>query len=273
MKILDRRTVAEIQAEFHTKFPYLKLEFYNQPHEVGEGLQLKSLIDRTKTIRSVRTIIYAGGRQTGEAIEVTLTKKVSQSYLTQLWNDDAFTKPTSDFNLMIDKVGQTFTIGILIVATVTGIYWLINDASLAMNAFTAVLIIACPCALALNIPFALGNTLRILGKNKFYLKNTDVLERMQEITDLVFDKTGTLTSTSNNQLIYEGTDLTDEERVLIKTLAAQSSHPISQEICRQPTDGKRQTGLNNLNTSTHQPPSSRDRHIQRIGWTWNFGYN
>lgn len=198
--------------------------------------------------KKIGETIYAGGRQIGEAVEVTLTKKVSQSYLTQLWNDDAFTKPTSDFNLMIDKVGQTFTIGILLVAMVTGIYWLINDASLAMNAFTAVLIIACPCALALNIPFALGNALRILGKNKFYLKNTDVLERMQNITDIVFDKTGTLTSTSKNELIYEGTDLTDEERVLIKTLAAQSSHPISQEISRQAVDGGRQTGFTAVST-------------------------
>lgn len=194
--------------------------------------------------KKVGETIYAGGRQIGEAVEVTLTKKVSQSYLTQLWNDDAFTKPTSDFNLMIDKVGRVFTIAILIVATITGIYWLVNDASVAMNAFTAVLIIACPCAIALNIPFALGNTLRILGKNKFYIKNTDVIERMQDITDIVFDKTGTLTSTSNNQLTYEGTDLTDYEQALIKTLASQSSHPISQEIFRT-IDKKQLSAIDN----------------------------
>jgi Cu+-exporting ATPase len=203
--------------------------------------------------KKIGETIYAGGRQIGDAVEVTLTKKVSQSYLTQLWNDDAFTKPASNFNLMIDKVGQTFTVGILIVAAITGIYWLINDASVAINAFTAVLIIACPCALALNIPFALGNALRILGKNKFYLKNTDVLERMNNITDLVFDKTGTLTSTSNNQLIYEGTDLTNEEQILIKTLAEQSSHPVSKEIVKT-VDEKRKTkdGSHNGNTSTPQ---------------------
>ena len=180
--------------------------------------------------KKIGETIYAGGRQIGEAVEVTLTKKVSQSYLTQLWNDEAFTKPSSDFNLMIDKVGKVFTIAILIIAAITGIYWLINDSSLAMNAFTAVLIIACPCAIALNIPFALGNALRILGKNKFYIKNTDVLERMQNITNIVFDKTGTLTSTSKNQLIYEGTTLTNYEQHIVWTIVQQSSHPISQEI-------------------------------------------
>lgn len=60
MKILDNRTIAEIQAEFNIKFPYLKLEFYNQPHEVGEGSRLKSLIDKNKTIKDVRSIHTEG---------------------------------------------------------------------------------------------------------------------------------------------------------------------------------------------------------------------
>ena len=188
--------------------------------------------------KKVGEMIYAGGRQVGDSIEVTLTKAVSQSYLTQLWNDEAFTKPSSNFTLTIDRVGERFTIAILVVAFATGIYWLFTDPSVAMNAFTAVLIIACPCALALNIPFALGNVLRILGKNKFYIKSTDVIERMAKITDLVFDKTGTLTSSSNNELVYEGTELTSEEQFLVNALAGKSSHPISQEIARTVDDGR-----------------------------------
>lgn len=202
--------------------------------------------------KKIGETIYAGGRQIGEAVEVTLTKKVSQSYLTQLWNDEAFTKPSSDFNLMIDKVGKVFTIAILIIAAITGIYWLINDSSLAMNAFTAVLIIACPCAIALNIPFALGNALRILGKNKFYIKNTDVLERMQNITNIVFDKTGTLTSTSKNQLIYEGTTLTNYEQHIVRTIVQQSSHPISQEISQYFQQQQQQQDQNNLKVDDFQ---------------------
>ena len=187
--------------------------------------------------KKIGEMIYAGGRQVGDSIEVCLTKVVSQSYLTQLWNDEAFTKPSSNFTLTIDRVGERFTIAILLIAFVTGIYWLVTDASVAINAFTAVLIIACPCALALNIPFALGNVLRILGKNKFYIKNTDVIERMANITDLVFDKTGTLTSNSNNELTYEGMELTNKELFLINTLAKKSTHPISQKIA-ETVDGR-----------------------------------
>ena len=39
---------------------------------------------------------------------------------------------------------------------------------------------------------------------------------------MVFDKTGTLTTNSNNELVYEGTELTIEERFLIKELAEKS---------------------------------------------------
>ncbi len=175
-------------------------------------------------------LIYAGGKQVGGAIEVETIKEVSQSYLTQLWNNEAFSKKyQSNINSMVNVVSKYFTFVILSIATVAGIYWW-PESSIAFNAFTAVLIIACPCALALSTPFTLGNSLRIYGKNKFYLKNTDVVEAMSEITDIVFDKTGTLTETGSSTVKFIGEPLTDEEKVLVKTLVRNSSHPLSNGI-------------------------------------------
>ncbi len=175
-------------------------------------------------------LIYAGGKQVGGAIEVETIKEVSQSYLTQLWNNEAFSKKYhSDINSMVNIVSKYFTFVILSIATISGIYWW-PESSVAFNAFTAVLIIACPCALALSTPFTLGNSLRIYGKNKFYLKNTDVVEAMSEITDIVFDKTGTLTETGSSSVKFIGEALTDEEKVLVKTLVRNSAHPLSNGI-------------------------------------------
>ena len=64
---------------------------------------------------------------------------------------------------------------------------------MAMNAFTSVLIVACPCALALTIPFALGNTMRVFGRKGFYLKKVEILEELSRVDTIVFDKTGTIT--------------------------------------------------------------------------------
>ncbi|MCL4856672.1 MAG: heavy metal translocating P-type ATPase metal-binding domain-containing protein [Flavobacteriales bacterium] len=119
--------------------------------------------------------IYAGGKQIGQAIQLKVIKKLSHSYLTQLWNDEAFTKADEDkFEGIMTKMSKYFTIIILFIALGSMVYWWNINIKTAINSFTAVLIIACPCALALSAPFTFGNELRILGRNKFYLKNASV---------------------------------------------------------------------------------------------------
>ena len=175
-------------------------------------------------------LIYAGGRQSGTSIDIRLTKAVVQSYLVQLWNEQSFDNKNQYQNSsrLANKVGKYFTIAILIIAFATLIYWLPIDTAKAINAFSAVLIIACPCAVALSIPFTFGNVLRILGRNHFFLKNTGVIENIQSVTHIVFDKTGTLTQRTE-ELDFHG-ELTEQERVLAKSLASQSAHPRSQQI-------------------------------------------
>lgn len=176
-------------------------------------------------------IIFAGGRQVGEAIELEVVKEPSQSYLTQLWNDEAFTKEKEgEMSAISNKFSKIFTIAILIIAAATVTYWGFADPSMAMKAFTSVLIIACPCAFALSIPFTLGNVLRIFGRKKFYLKNAEVIEKMSQADVLVFDKTGTLSETTKPVVEFVGNDLTNEETILIKSLLKHSSHPLSKAV-------------------------------------------
>ncbi len=175
--------------------------------------------------------IFAGGRQMGQTVEIMLTKNVSQSYLTQLWNEDVFQKNTNTNSLNLsDRVGKYFTFTILAIAFVTLFYWISIDSAIAINAFTAVLIIACPCAIALSIPFALGNLIRLLSRQDFYLKNTLVIEDLSSIDTIVFDKTGTITDASKSGIKYEGENLSKKEKIAIKSLVHQSTHPISRLI-------------------------------------------
>jgi Cu+-exporting ATPase len=175
-------------------------------------------------------IIYAGGRHIGSAIELEVVRKVSQSYLTQLWNDKAFRKNDSGMQLLVNKISKYFTAAILVTAFGSAFYWIGTDINLALNAFTTVLIIACPCALALTTPFALGNTLRIFGRNKFYLKNAFVIESLSKTNSIVFDKTGTITNSSNINVKFTGSDLSLCEYGMVKSLVRNSSHPLSKLI-------------------------------------------
>ncbi|MCC6727149.1 MAG: heavy metal translocating P-type ATPase metal-binding domain-containing protein [Saprospiraceae bacterium] len=175
--------------------------------------------------------IYAGARHLGDAIELLLTKKPSQSYLTRLWNDDAFhNEKLMGTSRLANSVSRYFTMIILGISFLTLVYWLPKDARIAFNAFTAVLIVACPCAAALNIPFTLGNVVRILGRRGFYLKNTNVVEALRNVTAVVFDKTGTLTEAGGSSLEYVGEPLSETEMTWAKALASQSSHPLSRMI-------------------------------------------
>ncbi len=176
-------------------------------------------------------MVFAGGKQIGAAIELEVVKEVSQSYLTRLWNHEAFAyKSDSKYTTIANTVSKYFTIIVLLIAAAGFLIWLPTNFHTAINVFTAVLIVACPCALALSIPFTLGNTIRIFGKNKFYLKNVHVIEELAKINQIVFDKTGTITKTSESRIKFVGDKLSELNSVLIKSLVKNSTHPLSKKI-------------------------------------------
>jgi Cu+-exporting ATPase len=177
-------------------------------------------------------IIYAGGRQTGEAIELEVVKPVSQSYLTQLWNNEAFNrKQDNRMQTFNQKVSKYFTIVLLVIAIASLLFWLPTNVNRGIAAFTAVLIVACPCALALSTPFTMSAALSIFDRNLFYLKNTAVVEQMAAIDTIVMDKTGTIT-TSDNDHVQLNAQLSDTDRELVYNVCMHSNHPLSRMICR-----------------------------------------
>ncbi len=172
--------------------------------------------------------IFAGGKQLEGIIEMEVLKSVSQSYLTQLWSNSAFNeKPISNFRNVTDAISKHFTLAVLTIAVLATTFWLLNDPSKALNVFTAVLIIACPCAIALAAPFTLGNMLRIFGQNKFYLKNSQVIEKLAKINTILFDKTGTITKNRKKGIRYSGATLSYNEKILLKSSVRTSNHPLS----------------------------------------------
>jgi Cu+-exporting ATPase len=167
-------------------------------------------------------LLYAGGRQIGNTIEIQVVKEVNQSYLTQLWNTAAYKKPagTAQLSKLANSIGLYFTYVILVIALLTFLIWLPQDGLRALTAFTSVLVIACPCALALSIPFTLGNTMRIFARKGFYLKNTSIIAELARIKTIIFDKTGTITHAAVTRLEFiplngQAGDLSGQERSLL----------------------------------------------------------
>lgn len=183
--------------------------------------------------------VFAGGKQMGKVIEMDVLHSVSQSYLTQLWSNDVFQKKVEQKHKSItDSISRYFTPVLLLIAFAGFGYWIFIDANIAFNVFTAVLIVACPCALALTAPFTMGNVLRILGKKKFYLKNALVIEQLAKVDTIVFDKTGTITTNTKSNISYsscnpsEGGEsrMTIDNKTLIKSVFRASNHPLSRML-------------------------------------------
>jgi len=188
--------------------------------------------------------LYAGGRQLGGVIEIETVKAVSQSHLTSLWDHETFRKNrASDLNTLTNRVSRWFTLAVIVMAVGAGVFWLANGQSArGMKAFISVLIVACPCALALSAPFTLGTAQRLLARRRVFLKNAQVLERMAQVQAVVFDKTGTLTAGAAEGIKFTpkaignrsrltsaamGEELRDDERGWVAAVARYSTHPLA----------------------------------------------
>ena len=175
--------------------------------------------------------VYAGGRQTGGPIELTVIKKLSKSYLTELWDQKIFQKEENHtYHNLLDRFSVYFTAAVIGIALITGIYWYFTDVTLVFESVTAVLIVACPCALALSLPFALGNTMRVLSNKGIFVKNVNAIEKLDKINAIVFDKTGTITHSGDSLVYFKGKSLTDAEKSYIKSIAKGSIHPLSKSV-------------------------------------------
>lgn len=173
--------------------------------------------------------VYAGGRQKGGELTIAIEKSVNNSELTQLWNNDVFKKEGKSLALWIDRISHYFTLSIIFIALATSVYWWLTNPDLIWKSVSAVLIVACPCALALTLPFAYGHGMRLLGKAGLYMKNAEVIESLSTIDSIVFDKTGTLTS-PESAVEYEGEELTNYDICLLKSALGNSAHPLSRII-------------------------------------------
>ncbi|MBK8498752.1 MAG: heavy metal translocating P-type ATPase [Flavobacteriales bacterium] len=197
----------------------------------GEPLPVRKLQGET---------IKAGGRQRGAAIELDVIRTFSESRLKKLWAEQATGHERPAMPRMIDQVARRFTVAVLLISVGATLYWWGKDSSMVWPVVTAVLIVACPCALALSMPFAYGHTIRLLGKQGLFLRDAEVVERMAHVDTVIFDKTGTLTAREAHEVTWNGPALSVPDRSLVRSVARNSTHPLSavlvQELKVKPTD-------------------------------------
>jgi Cu+-exporting ATPase len=177
-------------------------------------------------------LVYAGGKQVGEQIVIQIIKPVAGSYLTSLWNHYAFTKnkiADNQSNSRVHLLSKYFTAILLSLAFCTALFWWVKDPSKIATSVTAMLIVACPCALLLSATFTNGNLLKLFSNNGLFLRDASVIEQLGNIDHIVFDKTGTLTQ-QGHSFHTNGHALTEEEKDWLYNALKSSRHPYSQAL-------------------------------------------
>jgi Cu+-exporting ATPase len=178
------------------------------------------------------SLLYAGGKQVGEQITIQVVKPVAGSYLTSLWNHFAFTKDKIENNYrdsIIHKMSIYFTYLLLALSALVALYWWRANPAMILPSVSAMLIVACPCALLLAVTYTNGNLLRIFSNNGLFLRDATIIEQIGKINHIVFDKTGTLTQGGSN-FHTTGHQLDEVERSMLFSVVKSSTHPYSKAL-------------------------------------------
>ena len=173
--------------------------------------------------------IYAGSKLIGSSTYLKVEQKTDQSKFASIWNQ-ANQKTQSLIQNRENILSKYFLIAVSVISLLAAITWYFIDPAEIISIVTAVLVVACPCALALSFPFVYGNALRKLGRSGLYFRNSSEIQKLNEIDHIIFDKTGTLTKDRIENVTYEGKELDEELAANLLELTRQSMHPYSKSI-------------------------------------------
>jgi Cu2+-exporting ATPase len=133
----------------------------------------------------------------------------------------------ANYNSLADQASKLYAPGVHILAVVSAVGWWLytQDMRISLNIAAAVLIITCPCALALAVPAVTTAASGRLFRKGMLIKDGTALERLAEADTVIFDKTGTLTNGAPTPLALEALS-GDTARVAL-ALAQASAHPLA----------------------------------------------
>jgi len=188
-------------------------------------------------------VVGATVNQTG-SFELSVTHIGNETLLSQIIRmvEDA-QNSKAPIQALADKISNWFVPAVIIIAIATFLVWyfvLGASLSFALMSFTAVIVIACPCALGLATPTAVMVGTGKGAESGVLIKGGEPLEAARNINTIIFDKTGTLTiGKPIVTKIGSFSDLTDKEILQItSSLERDSEHPLGKAIVNSAKDKK-----------------------------------
>lgn len=175
--------------------------------------------------------ILAGSRLLSERALVQVSASGSNTnwgkWITKI-NSENLVK--TNIQNLADVYSQRLLWTVFILAALVVIYFFPSQPVEGFERALALLIVACPCAMAFGTPLALSFSIKNAFRKGFLIKSAGVFEKLTKIQNTVFDKTGTLTYDKVIISSSEPAILNDEELALVRKLESVSFHPIAEGL-------------------------------------------
>jgi Cu2+-exporting ATPase len=173
--------------------------------------------------------IFAGALNLSDSLEFEVTASDDHTLLAEIGRlMETAEQGRARYVRLADRVARVYAPAVHVLGALTFAIWLYSGAGWEASMLNgiAVLIITCPCALALAVPAVQVVAGGRLLRNGVLVKSGDALERLANVDRVVFDKTGTLTTGA-----LELTGLVNADALaLAASLAKESRHPLSKAL-------------------------------------------
>lgn len=201
----------------------------------GQSSIDESLVTGETLARPVRAgdLVYSGSLNQAGALELRIKAASKDSLIEEIERlVEQATAAKSRYMRLADRAAKLYAPVVHSMAALTAVGWLLSGASVHYSLVTAisVLIITCPCALALAVPVVQIVAAGRLFRSGVLLNAGDAIERLADADVVVFDKTGTLTTPDTG--LEPIAPIEPETRALAARLALSSHHPLAVALAR-----------------------------------------
>lgn len=184
-------------------------------------------------VKSQQDLILAGSKNLSEFLILKVKKTANETRLAEIitkLNHSLGQK--TEMTTLADRASSLFVIGVVVVSVFVLAYFSLSDFHKGLNRVLALLVVACPCGIAIVIPLLQTLALKKGFKKNILIKNPLILENLNKVKTIFFDKTGTLTSGEIQVLGSEPRPPTDFEKQIIFNLEHLSEHPIAKALMK-----------------------------------------
>jgi len=182
---------------------------------------------------AINSAVFAGSINLNSVLRIRITKAANDSLLSQIIAlSENIESKKNHYIRIADRLAKIYLPAVHILAFITFLIWFKSGWEVALMNATAVLIITCPCALALAVPIVQTIVISNFIRKGILVKSGEALEKISEISTIVFDKTGSVTLGKPRLKEILGVEENEKEFYLkiAASIAKKSRHPISQAI-------------------------------------------